>query len=306
MERFKNLRFSSLQIFEALHEERSAVAVGRRLSLSQSSVSYELKRLREALDDELFIRTRDGLVPNKKANAVYQKLPELYQLFSEIFPLDSNILPTHYSGVVRVDVIEPLCLSLIPKIHALITANCPKVKLKIKVWGDDSADNLANGSVDLAVHANPINDNKIISYRGSIAKRAVVCNLNHSVLKNSAITLEDLTNYPLILPDVSTTRKYDYSLIESICDQHNLTPYITMRIGYLPAAIEVVKSTNSLYFSSEKSLRVYEDQVAILPAPPELNKIDRYHYILQPKNKQNSNFHVWFRNEVKTLLEQSH
>jgi DNA-binding transcriptional LysR family regulator len=45
-----------LLVFEAVMQERSVTRAAQRLSVSQSTISHALNRLRQALKDELFIR----------------------------------------------------------------------------------------------------------------------------------------------------------------------------------------------------------------------------------------------------------
>ncbi|MCC6920973.1 MAG: LysR family transcriptional regulator [Alphaproteobacteria bacterium] len=63
---FKSLDLNLLRVFEALFAERSATLAGARLGLSQSAISHALGRLRRSLDDELFVRGPDGLLPTTR------------------------------------------------------------------------------------------------------------------------------------------------------------------------------------------------------------------------------------------------
>jgi DNA-binding transcriptional LysR family regulator len=60
---FSNLDLNLLRVFEALMEERSVTRAGERLGLTQSAVSHALNRLRTNLDDDLFVRTSEGMRP---------------------------------------------------------------------------------------------------------------------------------------------------------------------------------------------------------------------------------------------------
>jgi len=56
-----------LKVFEAVYEERNLLLAGKRLNLTQSAVSHALRRLRELVGDELFMRTGKGMVPTGRA-----------------------------------------------------------------------------------------------------------------------------------------------------------------------------------------------------------------------------------------------
>ncbi|KJK14087.1 LysR family transcriptional regulator [Burkholderiaceae bacterium 16] len=59
-----------LKVFEAVYEERNLILAGKRLHLTQSAVSHALRRLRELVGDELFIRMGRGMVPTGRAMAM--------------------------------------------------------------------------------------------------------------------------------------------------------------------------------------------------------------------------------------------
>jgi len=57
-------------VFEAILEQGSIVAASRHLSVTPSAVSHALARLRDALDDPLFVLTDKGMMPTSKARAL--------------------------------------------------------------------------------------------------------------------------------------------------------------------------------------------------------------------------------------------
>lgn len=59
-----------LRVFIALMEERSVTRAADRLGITQPALSNALNRLRESLQDPLFIRERYGMQPTQKAEAL--------------------------------------------------------------------------------------------------------------------------------------------------------------------------------------------------------------------------------------------
>jgi DNA-binding transcriptional LysR family regulator len=56
-----------LVLFEAVHEERHVGRAAEKLCLTASAVSHGLRRLRQLLNDPLFLRTPKGVVPTARA-----------------------------------------------------------------------------------------------------------------------------------------------------------------------------------------------------------------------------------------------
>src|SRR5271156_224376 len=76
-----DIDFNLLRIFEILYDERHVTRAAARLFLTQSAVSHALGRLRDALDDPLFIRIPSGLRPTERA---HQLAPRLLAALAEI------------------------------------------------------------------------------------------------------------------------------------------------------------------------------------------------------------------------------
>ena len=61
--KLRTLDLNLLRMLVTLDDTRSVSLAGERLGLSQPAASNALARLRQALNDPLFLRTRDGMVP---------------------------------------------------------------------------------------------------------------------------------------------------------------------------------------------------------------------------------------------------
>ena len=83
-----------LVTFDALYAERSASKAAQRIGVTQSAVSHSLRRLRQLLDDELFVRTRNGLEPSALAieisEAVRTSLRAAYAALVERRSIDTG------------------------------------------------------------------------------------------------------------------------------------------------------------------------------------------------------------------------
>ena len=64
------LDLNLLRVFDTMLETRSVTITASTLSLTQSAVSNQLARLRDAFDDPLFVRTSEGMVPTPRAMAI--------------------------------------------------------------------------------------------------------------------------------------------------------------------------------------------------------------------------------------------
>lgn len=73
---FRTLDLNLLKVFEALMTEGSVTRAANILFMTQPAVSNALARLREALDDPLFVRAGTGVAPTQRAVALWGSLGE--------------------------------------------------------------------------------------------------------------------------------------------------------------------------------------------------------------------------------------
>jgi DNA-binding transcriptional LysR family regulator len=71
MANLRSLDLNLLTVFEAIYDAQNITEAAKRLGLTQSAASHALRRLREALRDDLFVRGSDGLKPTEAASSLY-------------------------------------------------------------------------------------------------------------------------------------------------------------------------------------------------------------------------------------------
>jgi DNA-binding transcriptional LysR family regulator len=68
---FRTLDLNLLRVFDTVMAERHVTRAASRLSMTQPAVSNALRRLREAIGEELFIPGATGVTPTRKAQALW-------------------------------------------------------------------------------------------------------------------------------------------------------------------------------------------------------------------------------------------
>ncbi|MDB2534312.1 LysR family transcriptional regulator, partial [Porticoccaceae bacterium] len=77
LQKLSRLDLNLLVSLQALLEEKSVTRAAERLFITQPAMSRVLQRLRHQLDDPLFTRTGNELVPTPKARELQARLPRL-------------------------------------------------------------------------------------------------------------------------------------------------------------------------------------------------------------------------------------
>src|SRR4051812_45376678 len=156
-----NLRKIDLNLliaFSVLMEERNVSRAAERLFVGQPGLSAALKRLREALDDELFVRVGRGLQPTPRALAIAPAIAgALANIDHAIRPPDA-FDPRTYEGEFRVGMCDNLETAFFGPLAARIRAEAPGAKLISYASGTDTAPRqLDDGAFEfsVSVHREP-------------------------------------------------------------------------------------------------------------------------------------------------------
>ncbi len=134
-----------------LAEERSVTATARRVGVSQSAMSHQLKRLREHFDDSLFVTSPDGLVPTPRLEALIgplrAALAGVGAALREGAPFDPSTSTARFV-VAGSDLHE---LVGMPRLLARLAREAPMVRIALVRRSANVVDQLARGRVHLAV-----------------------------------------------------------------------------------------------------------------------------------------------------------
>jgi len=150
MPSFSHIDLNLLRVFNALFEERSVTRAGTRLRVTQSAVSHALARLRELLDDKLFIKGPDGMTPTAKARAVGPRLRAgLLELQSALAAESFDPATAEYHFTIAADAYATTVL--LPGVIKRICLDAPGVDVRITPNAADIAEALDTGRVDLAM-----------------------------------------------------------------------------------------------------------------------------------------------------------
>jgi DNA-binding transcriptional LysR family regulator len=141
-----------LLVFQHLLREKRVSGVARSLAMSQPAVSSALKRLRLTLDDELFLRTQQGMQPTPFALQLAEPVAQALDALHLALNVRSSFEPassTRSFSLAMTDVGE---MYFLPVLMDLLDQHAPAVTLNVvSVTRDSLKDDMTSGRVDLAL-----------------------------------------------------------------------------------------------------------------------------------------------------------
>lgn len=154
MAELRNIDLNLLVVFQYLLEERNLSAVARRLDLSQPAVSNALRRLRDALGDELFVRTAQGMQPTPHAERLGGPVGEALALLSHTLDASHEFCADQSRRRFRIAMSDVGEIHFMPRLVQACSLRAPGVRIDtLRLTGADLRREMDAGRVDLAIGA---------------------------------------------------------------------------------------------------------------------------------------------------------
>ncbi len=148
---FSSFDLNLLRVFDAVMEERSVLRASQKVFLSQSAVSHNLARMRELLDDELFVRTTTGMQPTARATAMAPLVRSALKSLESAIDTP-RFEAAHSSKRFTVAANDFTTMVIAQDLLRILNAEAPSIDLTIKpVTRIDLAEQLDLGQIDLAI-----------------------------------------------------------------------------------------------------------------------------------------------------------
>jgi DNA-binding transcriptional LysR family regulator len=148
---FNKIDLNLLRVFDAVMEERSVLRAGQRIYLSQSAVSHALARLRDMLDDDLFVRTAAGMQPTARALAIAPLIREAWKSLEAAIGL-TKFGPESLTRPFTIAVSDFVTTILIPPFLGLLGREAPLVDVVIRSDSRiDLTEQIDLGQIDAAI-----------------------------------------------------------------------------------------------------------------------------------------------------------
>lgn len=148
---FRTLDLNLLRVFDAVMEERSVLRASQKVFLSQSAVSHSLARLREILEDELFIRTATGMQPTARAVAMAGMVRDALKSLEAAIELP-RFEPATSTRKFTIAANDFTTMVLARRLLNVLRADAPHVDIAIKpVTRIDLAEQIDLGRIDAAI-----------------------------------------------------------------------------------------------------------------------------------------------------------
>lgn len=184
-----------LRLFDAVYRDGTIGRAAQRLGISQPAASHALARLRLSLNDQLFVRSAQGMTPTPRAEQLASPIRRALS-YLELGLQSDDFDPTTSKQVFRLALDNCSAVSLTSKIITAVSVAAPSISLNLRPSGTIDVDNMIDTSdLDLFIGRPGENRERFASEELS-SDDFVAIHPNRLPAKEAMMTVEELVTIP--------------------------------------------------------------------------------------------------------------
>lgn len=153
----RKIDLNLLTIFDAVFRERHISRAAEQLGMSQSAVSHALGRLRDVLDDPLFIRHATGMEPTRRALEIAQPIHEALNDLTGILARSEGFDASNTKRTFTIALGDYCECLIMPPLMQWLERHAPHIQIVCQPdHGRDAHELFSHGNIDLFLDYMPI------------------------------------------------------------------------------------------------------------------------------------------------------
>jgi DNA-binding transcriptional LysR family regulator len=248
-----------IRVFVTIYETGSVSKSAEKLHISQPSVSYSLSRLRQAFNDPLFNRTREGMQPTSLASQLYFSLSHSLSEIEKAISLTKQFDPLTSKRCFKLALTDLGEVFFLPCILESLKHEAPNVELEvIPIDAYSLSDWINKESIDAAI----CNQGYLLrkfNYREIFSER-YVCMLNDGHPRiDSTLSMEQYLEERHIVVSDGT----GHHLVEDYLYEAGITRNIMLKVPHFSVLPDVVSSSDLLVTLPSRVAQLYAKRMPL-------------------------------------------
>lgn len=304
---FRTLDLNLLRVFDEVMAERNLTRAARNLAMTQPAVSNALRRLRDALGDELVVRAGYGVQPTPTAIALWPSVRQALQQLRETFS-PTEFVPAEARATFTLAMADATASLLIPPLIAFVEHEAPGISLRVlPLTTRDPRQLLIDSDLDLAVGHFPaaiaaiameeMRPDMVVAYgrqRLYSSHYACVMRLGHPLAQRE-LTLDEYCSAHHLLVSFSGR---PFGHVDETLAALGRSRRIVVTVNQFFTAGIIVANSDLLtvlprHFLSSTGTT---DKVAVRALPFEQSRVDVY--AMWHRRRENRPGHAWLRESI--------
>ena len=218
--------FDQLDTFLEVARHLSFSRAAEKRFRTQPAISAQIRALEEEVGAKLLDRS-GGKVSLTAAGKVFQRYAEESLAARKAVIAAVAEMERVPRGEIIVAANEGTCLHVLPEVFAEFKKQYPAVAVNInRLESSAILESVIENSVDFGVVALPVTDNRLTVVQIHRDELVAIVEPRHPLAKNKAVTLEQVAQFPLLMPEHGRTR----DALEQLYHERKLKLNISMEL----------------------------------------------------------------------------
>jgi len=293
--------FNLLKVLRVLAEEQSTTRAAARLGMAQSTISTDLKKLRELFADRLFTRHQRGLKPTARMEAL---LPELLGVFRRLEtmiepPLFDPKTASRTFQIIAGDYSEWLIL---PKLCAVLAEEAPGLRIAVVHHVMGRAQRMFEADeLDLSLSVPRLSAPWLQSRPLVEDRYCVVARKGHPRLKGPTLSLEEFCREAHAVT-VRDDNIFEPTTTDRMLAEMGLERRQILLTRNYSSALRVIEQSDLIGMGLHGILPLYPSLQAF-PAPFQIGPMRLL--VTWHERHQNDPAHAWLRRRITEVARQN-
>lgn len=288
------LDLNLLFVFEAIYTTGNISQAARQLNLSQPATSNALSRLRKQLDDQLFVRDGNGVVPTGRSEAMIESVRLALKTIEQSLDTSEKFDPLTSKRHFRIIVADPLEPFVLPGLLRDISLGTQITYELLPPQRVNIDDALLQDKIDLALFLTPGRNDGIVSKSLCPVDLVLLARKGHprinGTISSEQIMQENHVGLPMAPGKLENSDKMTV--------WHKLKQRTVCHVNKVSSTAQTVAFTDLIGFVpriyAEHIAKHYDLQIIELATP-----LSNQHFqMIWHKRNDVDNGQIWLRNKI--------
>jgi DNA-binding transcriptional LysR family regulator len=294
----KNIDLRLVSLIGELNRTRSVSAAAQKLSLSQSTVSMALARLRRHFGDPLFVRTSIGMEPTPRGAELIEVMKSAEFYMHQVLEHRSVFDPMKSDHVFQLCSTDIAQLTLLPTLMKRLHNSGPSISVTLRNISDRTHTQLESGEVDLAIGFIPPRGAGFCGQR--LFQDRFVCALRSDHPRvDQTLTAEQFERESHVAVTTSGT---GHSIVEETLEAKRIRRKVSLRVTSFTGLGPILANTDLIAILPEQLGTFFSQagKIKLVEAPFDIPPY--YIYQLWHERLRHDPANRWFRRLIAELF----
>ena len=298
--KLRSIDLNLLAVFDAIAAEGNLSRAAKKLGMSQPAMSNALARLREVVDDPLFVRTGRGMEPTPRARLIAEPIRQALDLIQNSLRLDNAFDYASSRRTFTVAVEDYGEAVIMPRFMEWLSRVAPGVRVRIRPEpGNALLAEMKRGAIDMAMEYHRTQDEDFRVQPLMEETLVSMVRQGHPLVGDNL----SLEQYVTLAHVVIEPRSPRGPLVDRELKKLGLSRDIALQVPHFLSMPLIVRTTDFICTLPLRMARVYAEHFRLKVLKPPIDFPAIPVYLIWSKSLDADPGHQWFRNAFHNLCQ---